>query len=307
MRLPLRSLATLALAVGVATCSDAPSTLVKPVVDGGTAIARLGFEPVFSKDAAATYTRLADFAIDFDHVHVVVTRPPSEVVKDTLVAFKPGQPAITLELTVPVRTPGEVFNVSIDYLNIQSLLFHGQGTVKSHPGDQTAPPQQIIIEYKGPGSNVARVVLSPKTVNVIPPLTAPFVLAAFDAANAPVANVPINWTTSDASVATITPGALPNTATLTPTGKRGTVTITAVTPVAGVSDNASVTVSLPPASIVLVSGGGQTGKVGAALAQPGVVRVLASDAVGVPGVTVNFAPPTGGKVGATTVVTDASG
>ncbi|MEP6493456.1 MAG: Ig-like domain-containing protein [bacterium] len=307
MRLPLRSLATLAVAVGVATCSDSASTVVKPAIDGNGGVAQLGFVPVFSKEAAATYARLADFAINFDHVHVVVTRPPSEVVKDTLVAFKPGQAPITLELNVVVRTAGEVFNVSLDYLNIQSLLFHGEGTVQSHGTNQAAPPQQIVINYKGPGFNATRVVLSPKTVNVVPPLTAPFTVAAFDANNAPVANVPINWTTSDASIATITAGANPNTATLTPTGKRGTVTVTAQTPVAGVSDNAAVTISLPPTSITLVSGGGQTGKAGGGLAQPAVVRVVASDAVGVAGVTVTFAAPAGGKVGSASVTTDASG
>ena len=58
----------------------------------------------------------------------------------------------------------------------------------------------------------------------------------------------------------------------------------------------------PPAGIVLVSGGGQTGRVGALLGQPGVVRVTASDGVGVSGVAVNFAAPTGGKVGSATAL-----
>jgi hypothetical protein len=300
MRIPLRSLASLLLAVGVATCSDAPSTGVTPA-NGPSGVGVVNFQPTFSPAAAAAFARLADFAIDFDHVHVSIIRPPSETVKDTLIAFRPGQSAITLDLTVPVRVPGEVFKVTIDYVTTQSVVFHGEGTVASHAPDQPAPPQQITIEYKGPGFNAARIVVAPKTAKLVAPATQTFTVSAFDASNAAVANVPINWTTSDASVATISSAGV-----LTPTGKRGTVTVTALTP-NNLTDNASVAITLPPTSIVLVSGGGQTGKAGAALAQPAVVKVLASDGGGVADVTVNFAAPVGGKVGSASATTDANG
>src|SRR5437764_996991 len=74
-----------------------------------------------------------------------------------------------------------------------------------------------------------------------------------------------------------------------------------------ISDIATVTVTLPPTGITLVSGSGQSGKAGSTLAQPAVVRVVAADGVGVAGVAVNFAPAAGGKVGATSVTTDAAG
>src|SRR5438067_1807779 len=137
------------------------------------------------------------------------------------------------------------------------------------------------------------------------PSVAPKPAPAFDAANAAVAGTLVAWATSDATVATINA----TTGALTTTGKRGAVTVTASAPtkLGVISDNASVTVSLPPAGIVLVSGGGQTGKAGSALAQAGTVRVTASDGVGVAGVTVNFAAPAGGKVGAASVTTDATG
>ena len=61
-----------------------------------------------------------------------------------------------------------------------------------------------------------------------------------------------------------------------------TITASAPTKAGVISDNGGVVVTLPPASIALVSGGGQSGKAGSALsARPAVVRVLAADGIGV--------------------------
>ncbi|HEX3866764.1 MAG TPA: hypothetical protein VHV78_08435, partial [Gemmatimonadaceae bacterium] len=290
------------MAVCVATCSDSPATAVntssKPANRGA---ARVGFAPVFSTSAIAAAGRLADFDISFDHVRVVLVRPVADTVKDTTIAFAPGQSDVTLDFTVDVEAVGESFGASIDYTNPSGVVFHGDGTVQSYAPDQPAPAQQITVQYAGPGATVTHIVVSPKTVQLVAPGTASFTVAALDANNAPVPGVPVNWSSSDPTVATIS-----STGTLATTGKRGTVTVTAVTP-SNASDNATVTVALPPTGIVLVSGGGQSGTVGATLAQPGVVRVTASDGAGVAGVPVTFAPPTGGKVGASTATTDASG
>ena len=90
----------------------------------------------------------------------------------------------------------------------------------------------------------------------------------------------------------------PGTATIT-----GTVGGTALATPAAV-----VTVAaLPPAAIVLVSGGGQNGTVGTALAAPAVVQVNAADGTGLPDVAVTFAAPSGASVGTATVTTDANG
>ncbi|HEX3866808.1 MAG TPA: Ig-like domain-containing protein [Gemmatimonadaceae bacterium] len=256
---------------------------------------------MFSRSAAAAFAELDDFGITFDHVHVVVVQPPADTVADTVVAFAPGQADLTLDLTVPVVTDGETFNAGIDYTNPSGVVFHGEGTVQSHSADQPAPTQQITVQYTGPGASVAHLTVSPKTTTIVAPGTATFTVAAVDANNSPVPNVPINWTSSDPTVATIS-----NSGVLTTTGKRGTVTVTA-TSVTSATDNATATINLPPTGIQLVSGGGQTGKAGSALAQPAVVRVTASDGVGVAGVPVSFIPPSGGKVGAASVTTDGSG
>src|SRR5437868_5461216 len=55
MRLTLRPFVTLALAVGVATCSDVPHAVVKTAPEGRAGTARFSIAPRFSPQAAAVY------------------------------------------------------------------------------------------------------------------------------------------------------------------------------------------------------------------------------------------------------------
>jgi hypothetical protein len=306
MRLPLRSFGTLLLAIGVATCSDSPHAVVKTAPEGQAGIGRFSISPRFSPQAAAVYAQRATFAAaSFDHVHIVLTRPPNEIVIDTIITFNPASPPTTLDLFVDVKTTNEVFDGAIQYTNSGAVVYQASGKIQSYPPDQVAPtPQELVVVYVGPGANATRLIVSPKTSTVVAPGGTSLTATAFDANNAPVANAPITWSVSDASVATLSTTTGTSTS-ITTAGKRGTVTVTAATPT--LSDNATVTVSLPPTGIVLVSGGGQTGKAGNTLSAPGVVRVTASDGVGVAGVSVQFAAPSGGSVGSASVTTDAQG
>src|SRR5258708_7199111 len=135
----------------------------------------------------------------------VMSGPPAETVKDTTIAFTPSGPDITLNLTVEVRSSDEVFDVGIDYLSTTGILFHGHGRIRSHAPDQQAPLQdQIAIDYVGPGANVARISVSPQTIILPSNQAVTFAVTAFDANNNPVSVVPLSWTASDPSVATIT-------------------------------------------------------------------------------------------------------
>jgi hypothetical protein len=265
-------------------------------------LARIGFQPVFSASALSAAAHIADFGITFDHVHVVIVRPPSQVVADTTIAFGPNHQDVTLDLTVAAQSDGEFFHASIDYTNASGIVFHGEGTVQSHPAHTSAPAQDIGVNYVGPGAKVMHLTVSPKTTSLVAPATLTFTVTGTDASNAPVSGpIPVDWASSDPTVATIS-----TSGTLTTTGKRGSVTITATTP-SSATDNATVQVSLGASGIVLVSGGGQSGKAGTALTQPAVVQVVASDKIGVPGISVTFTPPVGGLVGASTSTTDANG
>jgi hypothetical protein len=309
MRIPTRSIATLLMAVGVATCSDGPTgplrnTGVTPDNGSGPVIGRgrLSLLPVFSKSAENVAAHLADFGIEYNQVRVVIVRPVSDTVKDTTVTFVPGQSDLTLNLIVDVKAAGEVFTGAMDYKSPSGVVFHGEAKVQAHAPDQPAPPQtQLVLNYVGPGSNATNLTVLPKTAPVTAPGSVGFSFLATDASGNAVPGVLVNWSTSDASVATIS-----STGVLVATGKRGSVTVTAITPT-NLSDNAIATITLPAAGMALVSGGGQTGRVGTSLSASAVVRVAAADGVGVPGVSVNFAAPAGGAVGSSSVTTDANG
>ncbi|MGH7618042.1 MAG: hypothetical protein ACREPM_12500, partial [Gemmatimonadaceae bacterium] len=213
-----RSFAVLAVvaAAAISSCTETPSASEKPLAGAGGR-ARLDFVPVFAPDARAAAARLADFGITFDHVRVVITRPPSEVVIDTTIAYTNGEGDVTLDLTVEVKSANEAFDAGIDYTNPSGVVFHGEGTVVSHAPDAPAPaPPEIDVHYAGPGATVAKIVLSPKTSTIFAPGSVTFSVTAFDANNAAATVPPINWTSSDPSVATIS-----STGTLATTGKRG--------------------------------------------------------------------------------------
>ncbi|MGH7616715.1 MAG: hypothetical protein ACREPM_05750, partial [Gemmatimonadaceae bacterium] len=79
MRVPLRSFGTLVLAVGVATCADAPTVSRARPAKGSTGRTIVSAQPVFTKAAAAVYAQRETFAsATFDHVHIVLTRPGTD-------------------------------------------------------------------------------------------------------------------------------------------------------------------------------------------------------------------------------------
>lgn len=309
MRIPFRSIATLLMAVGVATCSDAPSSLVGTHPVPRRAIGRLGFEPQFSRSAQAVYEQRNDFNLHFDSVHVVIRGYPDTtvIVKDTTVFFADTSSALTLDLDVPVQTDGQRFNAALAYEDGHTVIFSGSGIVQSHAPDKPAPSgeQTITIDYKGPGNDATRIVISPKTASIRADAAVDFTLSAFDASNKPTTPPPTNWSVSNAALADVA-NASSGGASVVGRGLSGQVTVIA-TSVSTLSDQATITLTSPPSAIVLVSGSGQSGKVGSTLPQPAVVRVVAADNSGVPGVTVIFSAPAGGGVGSPSVVTDGSG
>src|SRR5262245_2853441 len=161
MELPLRSIATLVLAVAVASCSDTPNAPVKLAAGKS----RILLAPRFSPEASAVYAQRAEIAgVQFDRVRVRIVRPPSEVVVDTTITFGPNSSPVTLDLTVEARQAGEIFDGAIDYTSNGTVVFHGQTKVQSYGPEEPAPAQQeILIEYVGVGANAARVTLTPPT------------------------------------------------------------------------------------------------------------------------------------------------
>lgn len=302
MRGPARPFALAALSFFALACSDAPSG------SSATGTARIGLAPSFSTAAAQALTALAAFGLDVTSVHVRLTAPDGSI-RDTTLAFPTTSDTLHIEMAVPLRTDGEIFTADLELASADgTVLFSGHQQVMAHaaslPGFASATI--IAISYSGPGKDVKTLSVAPGTSLVTGTGSVPVTATGRDASGAAVSSVLVRWTTSDASVATVASTG-PSTATVTTTGKRGTAIISAISATAVVG-TATIADVPPPARVVVISGSGQTGPAGHALAQPLVVQVQAADNLPVPGAAVTFrAVTTGASVGVAAAVADSNG
>lgn len=268
--------------ISVATCSD----FTGPYSGPGT---RISIAPVFSASANFAKALYSAAGIDYDHVRVVIVRAPAEVLKDTTVAFTPGQAELTLPLVVAAGA-GEDVTVTLEYRAADLILYSGTSTATTQPVRSSggAAPTPIVLVPVGPGASAATVDISPLS-GVFPtsqPVT--FTAHAFSSSNAVIANPIFGWTVSDPTIAAVS-----NQGVVTPTAKGGTVKVRATTLNEKFAE-ATVTFITPPASLAVQSGANQTAMAGNALGAPVVVKVLDLNGNAVPGATVNFAVSTGG-------------
>jgi hypothetical protein len=247
--------------------------------------------------------------VPFTNVRIVLRRSDQTIAIDTVVAFPSNAEEISLAISVPlsnsVTSDGEPFSLTMEYRNAAGDVVFRAGPVvvlivPFVPGGPPPTPVDVPADYVGTGSQATRVEIQPTAITLLANQTTTFTAQAFDV-DVVLPGTPVFFTTSNAAIVDVTTAGL-----ATAKNVRGTATITANL-LTGQTANATVTVDLPASSLTLVSGNNQTGTASAALASPVVVRAIASDAVGVAGVTVTFAAANGGNVGATTVVTDAQG
>ena len=303
MRRPLRTVGFVALAIAAITCTES-ANLTKPRATGPVS---LSVSPRFSAEAARAYSGLAAFGIVVTEVHVHLTAPDGSA-RDTVIAFLPPQTELVVDIPVSAGQDGQPFTVLLELRNdAHTVLFSGTQIVIAHAaGFGGANPPFIDVQYTGPGQGVATVTVTPANPTTSSSAPMAFTASAVTTAGQPVAGLLVNWTSSDITVATVT-STSDATATVTALGKRGVATITATTPL-GVFGTSSFTFVPPPARVVVISGGGQTGIAGSTLAQPLVVEVQATDNLPVPGAPVTFRSlTTGGSVQQATVIADANG
>ena len=304
----MRSLPRLALAASVVllaiACSDSPTNSGAPTGSG-----RIGLSPSFTPAASLAYSALSAFGLDITSVHVRLTAPDGST-RDTTIAFPVGVDTLRIDLSVPLRTAGEMFRADLELRDAQGqVLFSGTQQVVAHASNVLGGgggPAIVQLQYTGPGSTAKSVTVTPVNPSLVGTGTVGVTAAGADLAGVPVQNMLVAWTSSDATVATVTSTGN-TTATVTSTGKRGTATITAVTPL-NISGTTRVSVTPVAARLVVISGGGQTAPAGTMLAQPLIVEVQAADNLPVAGSTVAFrAITTGGSVTTASVIADANG
>ncbi|MEP6999086.1 MAG: Ig-like domain-containing protein [bacterium] len=297
------------LAVVAASAFMAASCSESPAGSGAGGSATIGLMPSFSASASQAYAALAAFGIDITNVHVRLTAPDGSM-RDTTISFPVEMDTLSIEIAVPLLTAGESFRADIELRSADGLvLFSGTQHVVARAtrllGERGGAIVQIL--YTGPGSTVKTVTVSPASPGLSGVSTVAVTASGADAAGAVVSNVLVNWSTSDPTIATVV-GTGISTATVTSTGKRGSATITAKTPL-NVSGTAVVAVTPVAAKIAVISGGGQTGAAGTTLPQPLVVELQAADNLPVVGGgSVAFRAVTaGGSVTTASVLTDPSG
>ena len=301
MRHRHRAAAFLALAIVAITCTDAPT---KP---SSAAAGRLRLSPSFSSDAARAYSALAAFGLEVTEVRVRLTAPDGTI-RDTVIAFPANADSLVIEIPVPSSSTDQPFTALLELRNDQhTVLFSGtQQVVARTAGLPRLSPAVVIIQYTGPGRGARTITLSPPDTTVIGAVSVPFRATAVDSGGAAISNLLVRWVTSDATLATVASTG-DAAAAASSVGRRGTVTLTAITP-QGVSGSTRFNIVPPAARVVVISGGNQTAIAGSVLAQPLIVEVQATDNLPVPGATVAFRAVTaGGTVQTATAVTDATG
>ncbi|HXY19728.1 MAG TPA: hypothetical protein VEH83_06990, partial [Gemmatimonadales bacterium] len=263
---------------------------------GTPAAAAFAVLPHFPSHAAA--------AVPFDRVRVTLRRTASTAL-DTTIAFPTGADSLVVRLTAEIFGTSETLTLNLALIDAANdTVFRGGPLPVTLSATGAGPAAPIPLRYVGVGANAKTVRISPKTVSVLFRDSVTLTATAYDTSGQPIPGTPIAWRSLDTLLARVPADTL---------GKvlvgivRGAARIEAMLPT-NIADTAQVTVQPVAAALGLFSGGGQTGGVGAPLAQPMVVRVKAADSLGVPGVAVNFTVVSGGGVvSKATDTTDASG
>jgi hypothetical protein len=251
--------------------------------------------------------------VPFDSVRIRIMRVTGRMAVDATVAASPGAASMEIALDVPLSlslpVTGEAMTLTVECINSggETVYRAGPTLMFVHPGVNNQPVN-VMLEYVGPGAHATTLRIVPHTLSVLVGAAFSFTATAFDATGNAMTGVPIVWSLlgSGLSIAKLTsPLAGVGNALSLP----GVTGIVAAIP-GGPADTAQLTV-LPPVDatrlLQLVSGGAQSGLIGALLAAPVVVKVVNGAGAAVSGVPITFTPSLGGLVGTPTATTDANG
>ena len=300
MRNAIRSVSIGLFAIGLATCADVTSG----THSGSLARASFALAPKFEPGASRVVAALAQLGLQYDHVRIVIVRPPTDTLKDTTVSFHSTDAPLTLELSV-LANIDEHLGATVQFKSGTTVLFQGSATVTASAANVAGTADNAVsvaVAYVGPGATATKITLSPGTGTYASGIVTQFTAKAFDAANVELLNVPIAWSVSDTSLATISPAGA-----LTPKGTRGTLTVTAA--FGSLSQSATLNLVPPAAGLRVAQGAAQTGRHGTQLPLPVIVELVAAD--GFPGLstglTATFVANSGGSVSPSSVPFSAEG
>lgn len=273
------------LAFAVGACGDSTG-------GSGSPQAQLLLRPQFP----ATYTA-GTFDMAVDRVRVRVIRPPAVTVVDTVVLFPANTSELTIRVKVPLLGRREVLIAGLELSAGTRVLFWGTREVEvtDVPNTPTIP-----LRYVGPGADMTSLRIEPRDSALRPGEAFTYRVLAFREQTS-LPSFYVGWSTNDPDLVDVDARG-----SLVAPGERGSFMLHVVSPT-GIMDSTRVWISLPPTTVSYVSGDEQIGEAGTRLPEPLVVRVLALDGEGVPGVPVRFTALSGGSVTEPNVTTDANG
>jgi adhesin/invasin len=283
-RTPRMVLAGLVALAGGA-CSDSTGDSNTPV--------QLALQP----ELPASYPADA-FDLAVDRVRVRLIRPPAEAVIDTVVMFPPNATELSVKVKVPLIARREVLNAGIEMSAGTRILFAGTREVEVSDVPGVAP--SIPLQYVGPGTMMTSIRIEPRDSALRPGQVFRYRVVAFSG-QTELEDFYVGWSTNDPEHVTV--DAL---GSLVVPAERGSFILRVVSPT-GVKDSTRVWISLPATGMTYIGGDDQASAVGTQLPGLLVVRAVASDGSGVPGVPVRFIALSGGTVREPVILTDADG
>ena len=289
----------LAVVFGAITCSESPTAARRAPV-------HLLLAPRFTSQAASIYRSLTSFGVTIDNVHVTVvgaatgdTQGP--VLADTTIAFPASESEITIDIDLSIASDQADVMAAIELRQGTTPYFAGGQTLVAKQGETTTAPAPIELAYVGPGASAASLGITPDSPTLAPAASFQFSAQVLDPTEHVVTDLPLSWSTSDATIATVS-----QTGLVTSTTKTGTVTIT-VTGLNGLSQQTSIRVQ-PVTSLVVHTGADQSGSATSTLPTQFEVQALDANQQPVIGATITFAAVNGaGSVSPTSATTDANG
>jgi hypothetical protein len=171
---------------GCADQSTQPST---------SGLAHLSVRPVVTSDVD-----LASAGLFIDQVRVVVIRPPSEVLVDSLIARPIEQQEISVQLTVNLQSSPEELRIRVEMLGSGVLLFEGERDVLVEGSPATNDVPEIPLVYVGPGSNIRILEVQPPEAFLSFGDALQLRAVGYDAQNQEVPQFFVSWTSSDSRV-----------------------------------------------------------------------------------------------------------
>jgi hypothetical protein len=171
--------------------------------------------------------------LQVDRIHIVIRGADGTIVFERDVVFPAGQGEVSITADVPVHGETERFRASYELFSGTIAMFTGMVEVTGRPGVTTTTPSVVPTTFVGPGATATRVDVSPASSTLLAGTTTSLTATAFDNANAAIVGTPFVWSSSNPTVATVSPAGL-----VTAGNTRGTTTISAST-ISGVTGSAT--------------------------------------------------------------------